>query len=939
MRYAEVALNVPVASTFTYHIPAELAPRLRLGSLARVEFGVAMQPGVILRLREQSDIPKTKPIIELLDPQPALDADAIAFARWLSDTYLAPIGPCVWLLLPPGFTGKSDRLYRVCRDDLSDDMLDEKSAEINDESPAQMSLPGTRVKNAEPLSQRLLNYLRRRGPKRLRQLKRAFAKQAIERELALLEDAGLVASQSVLAPPAARDKTAQRVFPLYASEQIEDLVKKLGKRAKHADLLELIAQRAEDALGVQEALALVGAKNRAPLNRLIDLGLIFVEKTERDQQDLVFLNATPADLSAQLAAWRGDAIHERLLRHIIAADPPATRSEIRAATGASAQLMRKLERAGFIEMRAQRIWRDSLRDLDFVPSEPPELTPDQAAVWGTILPALRRGGDNVEPARFLLHGVTGSGKTELYLRAIAEVLRQGKQAIFLVPEIALTPQTARRVSERFPGKVALVHGSLPIGERYDTWRRARQGEIALVVGTRSALFTPMPNLGLIILDEEHDASYKQLAWRGQPPYHARAVADYLMARRGGTLLLGSATPDLETWHRAQKGPLTTLRLPKRIMGHRQRIQQQAQRAGLRARYSASADGGSDALHIDLPPVSVVDMRAELRQGNSSMFSRELQGSLARTLDRGEQAMLLLNRRGQATYVFCRDCGYVLECARCDSPLTYHRTEKALRCHHCGARQDQPRHCPQCQSERIRYFGAGTQLVDETLRDMFPRARTLRWDADAASHPRQHYEILQRFIDGEADIVIGTQMIAKGLDLPLVTLVGVVSADLGLSLPDFRAGERVFQLLTQVAGRAGRGVLGGKVVLQTYQPDNYIMQAASRHDYAAFVESEIAYRKALGYPPFRRLARIVFSYTDAHKARQQAQTAAQRLQRLIAGYGGAGASLIGPAPCFFTRIDRHYRWQLLLRGPNPRKLLRQLPTEPGWQIDLDPIDML
>ncbi|MCY4536795.1 MAG: primosomal protein N' [Chloroflexi bacterium] len=925
MRYAEIALNVPVNSTFTYHIPAELEPDLQLGSLVRVEFGVAMQPGVILRFSDQSDIPKTKPVIELLDPQPALDANAIELVNWLSETYLASIGPCVWLLLPPGFTGRSGRRYHFCRDDLTDG------------PPEQMTLPGTRTKSEGPLPRRLLDYLRQRGPRRLQQLKRAFPKQAIERELALLEDAGMIRSQSVLAPPAARGKTGSRVYPLFSNDQIDELARKLGKRVKHADLLELIAARDEDALGVHEALELAGAKNRAPLNRLIDLGLVFVEKTERGQQDLVFLEATPDEVSTQLSGWRGDEIYGQLLRHIIEANPPATPSEIRTATGASAKLIQKLERTGIIEIREERIWRDSLQDLDFMPTEPPHLTPDQQAVWDMILPALRRSADDSsESARFLLHGVTGSGKTEIYLRAIAEVLNQGRQAIFLVPEIALTPQTVRRVSERFAGRVAMVHGSLPVGERYDTWVRARRGDISVVVGTRSALFTPLPDLGLIILDEEHDASYKQLSWRGQPQYHSRDLADYIMTRKGGVLILGSATPDLNSWYRAQKDLLTYLRLPKRIMGHRRRIRQQANRAGVVARY---APGDFDALHIDLPPVSVVDMRAELRQGNSSMFSRELEQSLAEVLDRGEQAMLLLNRRGQATYVFCRDCGYVLECARCDSPMTYHRFDQSLRCHHCGASQEQPRHCPMCQSSRIRYFGAGTQLVDETLRDMFPQARTLRWDTDTASKPHMHFEILQRFIDGEADILIGTQMIAKGLDLPLVTLVGVVSADLGLSLPDFRAGERVFQLLTQVAGRAGRGILGGKVVLQTYQPDNYIIQAASRHDYAGFVESEIAYRKALGYPPFRRLARMVFSYTDPQKPQQQAAMAAQRIQLLITRYDMTGTSLIGPVPCFFTRIDRHYRWQLLIRGPNPRVMLRQLAIEPGWQIDLDPIDIL
>ena len=372
------------------------------------------------------------------------------------------------------------------------------------------------------------------------------------------------------------------------------------------------------------------------------------------------------------------------------------------------------------------------------------------------------------------------------------------------------------------------------------------------------------------------------------------------------------------------------------MGHRQRILGQARRIGVDARYQPDR---ADALHIALPPVTVVDMRAELRSGNSQMFSRELQTSLRAVLDRGEQAMLLLNRRGQATYVFCRDCGYALTCQRCDSPMTWHGSDQSLHCHHCGARQGQPQQCPQCASRRIRYFGAGTQQVELALKQLLPAVRSLRWDTDTASKPQMHDQILRRFIDGEADVIIGTQMITKGLDLPLVTLVGVVSADLGLALPDFRAGERVFQLLTQVAGRAGRGVLGGKVVLQTYQPGHYVIQTASRHDYEAFYHKELAYRRQLGYPPFRRMARIVFSYRDPLQAQRQAQAAAQRLREILHSMDLSGTSLIGPAPCFFARIDRHYRWQLLLRGPNPRAAIEALGSERGWQIDLDPSDLL
>ena len=920
MRYAEVALNVPARKSFDYHIPAELTGKVKPGALARVEFGVAMQPALVLSLRAETNIPETKPIIELLDPEPVLSPPYLALARWLSETCLAPIGACVWLMLPPGFTGKSDRLYRL------------RPAALTEEPPQQFSLPGADPDADLPLPQALLEYLRDKGEKRSRQLKRAFPKQAVEQALALLEGAGLATSESVLAPPAARAKTVKRLYPSYSRAGIPALAAKLGKSAKHADLLALIAERDEDALGVNEALAAIGARNRAPLNKLIAESLVFIEKTERGEQDLIILEATPERVEGLLNSWRGTAYLARLLRDLLGLPKPPTMPEALKATGASRSQLKKLIKAGALEPREERVWRDSLRDFDFLPASAPKLTPDQQKAWAAIRAQMR----GAEAARFLLHGVTGSGKTEIYLRAIAETLRQGKRAILLVPEIALTPQTIRRVSERFPGQVALVHGSLPAGERYDSWRRASAGAVSVIVGTRSALFTPLPNLGLIVLDEEHDASFKQSPWMMEPHYHARAAAEHLTEINRGALILGSATPDLGTWYQAARGHYTYLRLPERIMGHRQRIQQQAQRHGVEARYQPAT---ADALTIPLPPVSLVDMRAELRAGNSSMFSRELQRALHDTLGRGEQAMLLLNRRGQATYVFCRDCGYALECARCETPMTYHRVDRSLRCHHCGNSAAPPPACPECGSARIRYFGAGTQQVDEVLKAMFPAVRALRWDIDSARSPRMHFEILDQFISGSADVLIGTQMIAKGLDLPLVTLVGVVSADIGLALPDYRAGERVFQLLTQVAGRAGRGILGGKVVLQTYQPGHYVIQAAARHDFGEFAARESRYRKELGYPPYRRLARIVFSYSKAETAARQAGLAAARLRQILQDRALHGTSIIGPAPCFYARVDRQYRWHLLLRGPDPRLALQDLALQPGWRIDIDPVSVL
>ena len=462
------------------------------------------------------------------------------------------------------------------------------------------------------------------------------------------------------------------------------------------------------------------------------------------------------------------------------------------------------------------------------------------------------------------------------------------------------------------------------------------GDIGIIVGTRSALFTPLPDIGLIVLDEEHDSSYKQTPPTQPPYYHARETAIKMMELNQGIVILGSATPDSISFYRSQRDELTYLYLPSRIMGHRTRIIEQSEREGVAARYQPMQE---DALTIDLPPVQVVDMREELKQGNTGMFSSRLQEALTTVLERGEQAMLYLNRRGQATYVFCRDCGYVVQCERCDTPMTYHRMGEAMRCHHCGNMAQTPTQCPACHSKRIKYFGAGTQQVETELKKHFPQARLVRWDADTASKPDMHEAILQQFIQREADVMIGTQMIAKGLDLPLVTLVGVVSADMGLALPDFRAGERVFQLLTQVAGRAGRGLLGGQVVLQTYQPEHYAVHFASQHDYAGFMEKELAYRRELGYPPFRRMVRVTFTDNKESKAQVAAELAASRLRRSIHEHNLTATELIGPAPCFFSRIDRNYRWHLLLRGPDPTVALRETQIDRSWQVDIDPVDVL
>ncbi|MBI1258499.1 MAG: primosomal protein N' [Chloroflexi bacterium] len=606
-------------------------------------------------------------------------------------------------------------------------------------------------------------------------------------------------------------------------------------------------------------------------------------------------------------------------------------------------------RQAYLEALGLRVIRftndEVLHDTRRVLAQIAQVLQDQLSktVVSSPLPEVGEGagvGSASDPSTvFLLHGVTGSGKTELYLRAIDLTLALGRSAIFLVPEIALTPQTVRRVAARFPGKTAVVHSALGEGERYDTWRRARDGLVQIVVGARSALFTPLQDIGLIVLDEEHDHSYKHSPPTLPPYYHARDLAEAMMRRNNGIVILGSATPDIETSFRAEQGAVEKLELPRRIMGHRVRIYEQAERAGVLPRYQSDKSSADDAVMIDLPPVQVVDMRSELKDGNISIFSRPLQHALADVLERREQAILFINRRGQSTFVFCRDCGYIAKCPRCDMPLTHHRLGSNLRCHHCGFIQPELEICPNCNSRRIKFFGAGTQQVEQTLVEMFPRVRAVRWDSDTAASQEAHEAILQRFIERKADVMVGTQMVAKGLDLPLVTLVGVVSADIGLGLPDFRAGERTFQILTQVAGRAGRGLLGGRVILQTYQPDNYAISAAAKHDYAAFYQREIAYRREIAYPPFRRLVRILFRFPNETQAQREAERCAVLLRKRLDALEMTGTELIGPAPCFFTRENNIFRWQVLLRGPDPTLALDGLDIPRGWYVDVDPVEVL
>ncbi|MFY7884928.1 MAG: primosomal protein N' [Dolichospermum sp.] len=544
-----------------------------------------------------------------------------------------------------------------------------------------------------------------------------------------------------------------------------------------------------------------------------------------------------------------------------------------------------------------------------------EQGPTVAADWAkSLTPAQNNALETINSltgfAQVLLHGVTGSGKTEVYLQAIAPLLEQGKSALVLVPEIGLTPQLTDRFRARFGHKVHVYHSALSDGERYDTWRQMLTGEPQIIIGTRSAIFAPLPNLGLIILDEEHDSSFKQDS--PIPTYHARTIAQWRAELAHCPLILGSATPSLESW---VSGNQLYLSLPERINSR------------------------------PLPPVEIVDMRQELKEGNRSIFSRKLQNALQQLAERQQQGILFIHRRGHSTFVSCRSCGYVLECPHCDVSLAYHHVEEGapelLRCHYCNYGRLHPPHCPECSSPYLKFFGSGTQRVAQELTKQFPNLKIIRFDSDTTTTKGSHRKLLTQFANGEAHLLVGTQMLTKGLDLPQVTLVGVVAADGLLHLSDYRANERTFQTLTQVAGRAGRGDDPGRVIVQTYTPEHPIIEAVQKHDYQSFADAELAQRQTLNYPPYGRLILLRLSSLDPIQVQNTAQIIATFLNNK------EGFEILGPAPASILRVANRYRWQILLKfDPDA------LPNLPDWPevrslspvsvsltIDVDPINIM
>jgi primosomal protein N' (replication factor Y) len=948
--------------TYTYRLPDRLRDTAAVGHLVQVPLAASTALGIVVALADAppADLPpetEIRDVAEILDPLPVVTPVQIDLANWIAQECLAPLNQAVRLFLPPDLEA---RTFVVV-------------------SPSAESIPSEGLAPEEAAALRFLHG--QGGRARLSVLLGRIPAQDPEAVVHGLAKRGLVDARYALVPAKPAPPRVQYVRLLADDATIDAALPRLGRSSKQADALLVLARRADAPLTLAELCAQAGC-GEGPVRALAERG--WVEITERRTLLVALPGAESADLGR--AGKQAEAL-AALVEHA----GPAELNEFLQATGVSRPIVTTLEKKGLvnrlvedpimlltlptdqvlervIELRGAgkhravldllrgstgRVWVGGiyaqtgaslttlrqLADRGLIslhseeydrprptgPEAPPRLTPDQAAVWQEI----ERGMGTPGPFVALLHGVTGSGKTEIYLRAVAATLAAGRRAIVLVPEISLTAQTVRRFEARFPGRVAVMHSQLTLGQRYDVWDRVRRGEADVVIGPRSALFAPVARLGLVVMDEAHDGSYKQSEPIPLPAYHARDVAMALGRLTGAAVLLGSATPDLVTYYHASQGAYRLLQLPHRVPSH----------------LDPNRQPSRTRVPPPLPPVLVVDLRQELRAGNRSILSRALQESLQRTLDAGEQAILFLNRRGAATFVLCRDCGYVARCPNCDLPLTYHRpfpvrdvsAGERLVCHHCNRHEPSPTHCPRCGGTRIRYFGLGTERVEETVRQLYPGARLLRWDRDTASG-LDHERYLQAFVDHRADVLVGTQMIAKGLDLPLVTLVGVISADTALHLPDYRAAERTFQLLTQVAGRAGRSHRGGRVIVQTYNPDHYAIQAASGHDYAGFYRQELAYRCQLGYPPFSRLVALRLSDEDPYRCRAEANRLGRWLSAEIRRLGLA-ADLIGPAPCFFSRVQGRYRWQIVIRTPDPAPLLRDVALPWGWQVDMDPISLL
>jgi len=672
----------------------------------------------------------------------------------------------------------------------------------------------------------------------------------------------------------------------------------------------------------------LGLGGAAIVDRLVRQGVLHAESEwERPRVTAVYTNriepAGPESVIAESIEVQSEGKSPRraeLLKWFQSGKIARTKSSLNEQFGGAAVKWAFGE--GLLHIRKIRRDRDPLADYFFQQEFAHSPTPVQRSAIDAIVTQILapKPAKNPSDRQFLLHGVTGSGKTEVYLQAIEACIAAGKRAIFLVPEIALTPQTLQRIASRFPGKVGVLHSGLTIGQRYDQWWRVKNGDFPIVLGSRGAIFAPIENPGLIVIDEEHEWTYKQ--GDQAPRYDAREVAGRISENTGATLVLGSATPDISSYRAALAGRYQLLELPKRVG-------------------SGEIDQTSAAAST-MAKVDIVDMREERADGHFDMLSRKLIDFMRDALADGGKVILFLNRRGSASFIQCTDCGIVRQCKRCDTALTFHRDNNDSRaqngrlvCHYCNYSVSAGSKCPTCGGKQMRRSSPGTQMATETVRQYFPGVEVLRWDSDSARTAADHQRIMDEFVASKASVLVGTQMVAKGLDIPSVTLVGVISADTGLAVPDFRAGERAFQVLAQVVGRSGRGAWEGRAIIQTFNPEHYAIQAAADQDYQLFYETEIRLRAAQANPPFTSMIKLMHSAGNADVAKNEAARFARELAEVRESHGETGIEVIGPTPAYPLKVRNMYRWQILLKGSHPERLLELAPPGSLWTVDVDP----
>lgn len=860
--YAEVALPLRLSQTFTYRLPFALRAETRVGARLLVPLGRTLATGYVVALHDSLDPAleleeaEVKEAEELLDAEPLLTPEVLEITRWISDYYAAPWGEVLKAALPAGLNATVEQVITITQDGR-----DELAR-----------LPQRRAVTAKA---QMLRLAALEGSTTLREAARELGQARASkaaRELARLGWVTLSHRQRSAHAKAKKRKAVRLVPP---PEEIDK-----GSYA-HASQ--------------NGAHTNVGTRTPASL-----------------QQHAVTSQQQQRDAATQQQQRALTPLQQQVVESLVGAGGEMLFADLIEAAGAGASTVQTLERRGLVEVFVREVRRDPLAGATLPRRDEFRLTDAQAEALREINDAQATG----KYAAFLLHGVTGSGKTEIYIRAMREALRRGRTAMMLVPEIALTPVFSRRLRAHFGDAVAIFHSSLTTGERFDEWSRLKRGEARVVIGTRSAVFAPVSDLGVIIVDEEHEASYRQ---QESPYYNGRDTAVVRAHKERAIVVLGSATPSLESYHNARQGKYRYLRLPSRI----------ANRA--------------------LACAEIIDMREVFRAGGKpTVFAPELIEAIEETHARGEQSIVMLNRRGYSSFVLCRSCGERINCSNCDVTLTYHRSERSLVCHYCNLRRRVPDACPSCEGPFIFFIGEGTEQIEEILRARFPSLRIARLDRDTTARRSTYEEAILRFGAGELDMLVGTQMIAKGHDFPNVTLVGVVSVDAGLALPDFRAAERAFQLITQVAGRAGRGELPGRVLIQTYHPQNYALRHACAQDYEAFFDQEINYRRNMGYPPFVALASLLVH--GEHLTRVQT-TAAEVRRALDAANSDRHVRVLGPAPAPLARLRGEHRAQILLKSrsrPRLRTLVEMALSEcaltPGCDVnsvnvEIDPVSLM